>query len=223
MMAEMATATGRDPAPFMELAENIKQAFRNEYIKNGKFSVMHQTALSCAIYGEFLTADEKKTAVSDLKKLLADNDYRFILGIHGLAMIFDALSENEGAQELFDTVTNPKYDGYAKCIAEGHTTLTEFFSMSHSLNHHFRSPVDGWFYKHLAGIKFGGFGFSDIAIEPKFVKGINKLKANLHGIKVSYDENQISVDSPFDFTLILNGESQRFSAGNRVVKRELVK
>lgn len=219
MMAEMAIATGRDPEPFVELAENIKQAFRKEYIKNGKFSVMHQTALSCAIYGEFLTDEEKQRAVSDLKKLLADNDYRFILGVHGLVMIFDALSENGGIEELFTTVTNSKYDGYAKCIAEGNTTLTEFFSMSYSLNHHFRSPVDTWFYKHLAGIRFGGFGFNDIVIEPKFVNGINKLKANLQGIKVSYDENQISVDSPFDFTLILNGENQKFSAGRFVIKR----
>lgn len=219
MMAEMATATGRDPEPFLELAENIKQAFRKEYVKNGRFTVMHQTALSCAIYGDFLTETEKQIVADELKKLLVDNGYRFILGVHGLVMIFDALSENGGIQELFDTVINPQYDGYAKCIEEGHTTLTEFFDMSYSLNHHFRSPVDTWFYKHLAGIKFNGFGFDDIVIEPKFVKGINKIKVNMQGISLSYDENEISVKCPCDFTFILNGESKKLSAGNYVIKR----
>jgi alpha-L-rhamnosidase len=219
MMAEMAEATGRDPSPFIELAENIKKAFRKEYIKDGRFTVMHQTALSCAIYGDFLSEDEKEIAVNDLKHLLVDSDYRFILGVHGLVMIFDALSENGGIQELFDTVINDRHDGYAKCIAQGHTTLTEHFQMNDSLNHHFRSPVDVWFYKHLAGIRLCGFGYDDVIIEPKFVKGINSLKADMHGICVSYNECELTVESPYKFTLILNGEGKTYPAGTHTVKR----
>lgn len=219
MMAEMAEATGRDARHFTCLAENIKEAFRNEYVKNGKFTVMHQTALSCAIYGGFLTETEKKTAVNDLIALIKENDYRFILGVHGLFMIFDALSENGGIEPLFDTVVNAKYDGFAKAVEEGIDTLTEFFNRSYSLNHHFRSSVDAWFFKHLAGIKIDGFGFDNVKIEPKFVKGINTINATLHGISVSYNENEFLVDSPYDFTLVLNGVTQKFEKGRHNFKR----
>lgn len=218
-MAEMAEATGRDSAPFKELAENIKREFREVYIKDGKFSVMHQTALACAIKGGFLTDEEKIKAVADLKNLLKENGYAFILGCHGLVMIFDALSENGGTQELFNTVVNDKPLGYAHSIKEGLTTLPEHFSMYASLNHHFRSPVNAWFYKHLAGIKLNGFGFKDVVIEPKFITGINELKAEAFGIKVSYNNETFCVDSPYNFTLKFNGKEEKLVKGKHSFQR----
>jgi alpha-L-rhamnosidase len=218
-MAEMAEATGRDSAPFKELAENIKREFRKTYIKDGKFSVMHQTALACAIKGGFLTDQEKAKATEDLKNLLKESGYAFILGCHGLVMIFDALSENGGTQELFNTVVNDKPFGYARSIKEGLTTLPEHFSMYASLNHHFRSPVNAWFYKHLAGISLNGIGFENVVIAPEFVNGINQLKAEAFGIKVSYDNEVFCVDSPYSFTLRLNGKEEKYIKGRYSFKR----
>lgn len=219
MMAEMATATGRDAEPFKELAKKIKRDFRNVYVKDGKLTVMHQTALSCAIFAGFLNEAEKKTAVEDLKRLLVESGYAFKLGCHGLVTIFDALSDNGAIQELFDTVVNDKPNGYAHSIKVGLTTLPEHFSMYASLNHHFRSPVDAWFYKHLAGIKLCSIGFDDVVIEPKFVKGINELKADAFGISVSYNKESVYVSSPYDFTLKLNGNSDKKTAGTYTFKR----
>ncbi len=218
MMAEMAEATGRDSAPFKELAENIKRDFRKVYVKDGKFTYIMQTPLCCAVYGDFLEPEEKRQALSDLKSLIVDNDYRFLCGCHGLVMIFDIMSENGLTEELFKTVVNDKYDGYAKCVKEGLSTLPEHFSMQASLNHHYRSMVDAWFYKELAGIKLKGFGYSGLVIEPKFVSGIKKLKATVKGISVEYNEKELRVNSPYDFTLILKDKSQKLYAGEYTVE-----
>ena len=180
---------------------------------------MHQTALACAIKGGFLTDEEKVKAVADLKNLLKESGYAFVLGCHGLVMIFDALSENGGTQELFNTVVNDKPLGYAHSIKEGLTTLPEHFSMHASLNHHFRSPVNAWLYKHLAGISLNGFGFKDVVVEPKFITGINELKAEAFGIKVSYDKTTFCVDSPYNFTLKFNGKEEKLVKGKHSFKR----
>ncbi len=213
MMAEMAENTDRDPAQFLQLAGKIKADFRDKYVKDGHVTYRGQTAIAAAIYGEFLEAAELETAVNDLKTLLQENDYRFLLGAHGLNMIFDALSEHGQSQVLFDTVTNPKYEGYAKCIQAGLTTLPESFYMDSSLNHHFFSPVDAWFYKHLAGIKLEGLTGGKVVIQPKFVDGINHLKANFKQIQVAYTPEKLEVVCPYDFTLVLGRTTQELKAG----------
>ena len=48
MMAEMAAATGRDPAPFAALFARIRDDFRAAYVKNGELTDTHQTTLAAA-------------------------------------------------------------------------------------------------------------------------------------------------------------------------------
>lgn len=219
MMAEMAIATGRDPAPFLDLAEQIKHDFRAKHVKDGKVTDPHETALSAAIFAKMLDGEEVAAAAKQLADTITANGYRFVCGIHGLRMIFDALSENGYAQTVFDTVTNPAHPGYAHAIMSGLDTLPEDLNYATSLNHHFRSPVDTWFYKYLAGICVEGFGFDNIVIAPTFVDGVNTVKATLRGITVSYDEKTLSVNSPYPFTLKLNGICQPYPAGEYVFKR----
>ena len=82
-----------------------------------------------------------------------------------------------------------------------------------SLNHHYLSHVDTWFYKWIAGIKINGFGYDDVVIEPCFVNGIDLVKASLHGIKVEYDKTRIKIDSPYPFTLKLNNYEKHYDSG----------
>ena len=219
MMAEMAMATERDPVPFLELAAEIKRDFRAKYVKDGKMTDPHETALSAAVFARMLDGEEIAVAAKQLADTVAANGYRFVCGVHGLRMIFDALSENGYAQTVFDTVTNPAYPGYAHAIASGLDTLPENLDYASSLNHHFRCPVDTWFYKYLAGIRVEGFGFDNVVIAPVFVNGINSVKATLRGITVSYDEKTVSVKSPHPFTLKLNDICERYAAGEYVFKR----
>ena len=171
--------------------------------------------------------DEKETAAAaaELNNIVKNNGYRFLCGVHGLRMIFDALSENGYTETVYKTVTNPKFPGYAYCVQKGLTSLPERFDFeipregTDSLNHHFRSPVDVWFYKYLAGIRIEGFGYGNITVSPQFVSGIKELRAAMHGISVSYNEKKVSVTSPYDFSYAAGGKTQLYKAGNYVFDR----
>lgn len=79
--------------------------------------------------------------------------------------------------------------------------------------------VDTFFYRRLAGIMINDLAKGDIVISPLFVNGIGRLSAKLRGIEVSYDENELRISSPYDFTLMLGGESRRMPAGNHRICR----
>jgi alpha-L-rhamnosidase len=221
MMAEMAEATDRDPKSFIKLAENIKKAFREKYIVDGSYIKNNETDLAIAIYAQMFDSDEKKLAAENLADCLKNNDFSFKCGVGGLRAIYDVLSENGYAQTIFDTVTNDKYPGFARNMRDGMTTLPEEFDCVTSLNHHFRCQVDAWFYKHLAGINIEGFGYDNVVISPKFVKGINTLSASLRGINVTYDEKTFKVDSPYPFTLNLDGICKKYSSGKYEFERKM--
>ena len=209
MMAEMAAATGRDDAPYLTLAERIKADFRKKYVRDGILTDEHQAAFAAALFSKMLDEEEIPAAARMLAERIAAAGYHFVCGVHGLRMIFDVLSENGYTQVLFDTVVNPEYPGYGHTVKSGLTTLPEWFNYGASQNHHFRSMVDAWFYKYLAGIKFCGFGPDEVEIAPVFVAGITRLAAEVKGIKVSYDSERITVQSPAAFTF----RGKRYAAG----------
>lgn len=130
------------------------------------------------------------------------------------------VSAPEGKFRKSDCPGVIKYDeklGFAQQVKDGMTTLAERYAYATqaimSLNHHYLSHVDTWFFKWIAGIKINGFGYDNVLIEPSFVKGIDKVKANLHGIRVEYDKKQIKIDSPYPFTLKFKNFEKRCNAG----------
>ena len=210
MMAEMAEATGRDSKPYLLLADEIKAEFRNKFIIDGKLTSDIDTAISISLFAGMYEKNEEQAEADRLAKHITDNGKRLFCGIHGARTIFDMLTKFGYTQLAFDVVTNDKYLGYAASVKAGLDTLPEgfnFVSKVQSLNHHFFSHINAWFYKTLAGIRIGGFGFEDIVIEPVFVEGINELTAESHGIKVSYNSKAVKVSSPYPFTFKLGGNT----------------
>ena len=63
------------------------------------------------------------------------------------------------------------------------------------------------------------FASGNIVISPLFVNEIKTLKAEFCGIKVSYDEKEIRINSPFDFKLVLANETKFLSAGEYRIYR----
>lgn len=222
MMAELAEASGKRKNSYRKLAERIKIEFRNKYIREGKINTQNETALAAALFGKMLNGEEIAETAKLLDSVIRKNGYRFSCGVHGLRMIFDALSENGYSETVYKTVTNTEFPGYGYCVKKGLTALPERFDFEtpkegmDSLNHHFRSQVDVWFYKYLAGIRFEGFGGEKIVISPQYVSGIKKLSASIKGINISYDESELSVESPFDFTYVGKDGERLYNAGKYI-------
>lgn len=217
MMAELADATDRDSTQYRELAENIKNEFREKYVKNGEFNGNHITEYILSASVGFLTEDEERKAVERVVEMVKADGMAITFGTHGNRMFYDLLSEHGYQQFVFDVLTNDKKLGFAQQVKDGMTTLAERYAYATqaimSLNHHYLSHVDTWFYKWIAGIKINGFGYDDVVIEPSFVNGIGNVKANLHGIKVEYDKNSIKIDSPYAFTLKLKNSVKHLNMG----------
>lgn len=213
MLAEMADFTGRQSAEFLKLSEEIKQEFRKKYVKNGRLCSDHETAIAMSIYAGFLEPQECKAEAARLAEIIKSNGYCFMGGTHEIKTIFDVLTDYGYVQVLFDTMVNDKKPGFAQNLLDGCNTIWEFPDGSHSHNHYFKCQPDAWLYKSLAGIKLKGFGFGNVVIEPHFVNGISRLSAEMHGIKTKYDEKHLWVSSPYSFTLKLNGETKKYSAG----------
>ena len=156
-------------------------------------------------------------AVKKIIEMVKEDGTAITFGTHGNRMFYDLLSEHGYQQFVFDVLTNDKKLGFAQQVKDGMTTLAERYAYAAqdimSLNHHYLSHVDTWFYKWIAGIKINGFGYNDVVIEPSFVDGIGHVKANLHGIKVEYDKNSIKIDSPYAFTLKLKNSVKHLNMG----------
>ncbi len=220
MMADLARTVGHDPEPYAALAAAIRAEFREKYV-DGALSRLHgETALAATIYGKMLEPTEEAAAAEKLNRLIRANGCRFRCGVHGLRMIFDALSENGYAQTVFDTLTNPAFPGYARCVADGLTSLPERFDYTvskegmDSMNHHFTAQADVWLYTYLAGIRFEGFGRERIVIAPCFLRRIDRLKARVRDVAVQYDATTLAVRCDSDFTLRLSGKATRYPPGS---------
>lgn len=227
MMAEMAEATGRDAAPYLVLADEIKAEFRNKFIIDGKLTSDIDTAISISLFAGMYEKSEEQAEADRLAKNITDNDKRLFCGIHGARTIFDMLTKFGYTQLALDVVINDKYPGYAASVKAGLDTLPESFRFATkyrpdgflSLNHHFFSHICAWFYKTLAGIRINGFGFEDVVIEPVFVEGISELTAESHGIKVSYNSKAVKVSSPYPFTFKQGGNTTSYQSGDYEFQR----
>lgn len=223
MMAELADATGRNSSEYYELAEKIKNDFRKKYVKNGVYCANHITEYITAAYVGFLEAEEKEKAVEKIINMLRDDNMSITFGTHGNRMIYDLLSECGYQQIIYDILTNDKELGFAQQVKDGLTTLPEKNLYASepimSLNHHFKSHVDTWFFKWVAGIKINGFGYDNIVIEPSFIDGINEIKARVHGITVCYNKETVKIQSPYKFTYKNGNKVLPCDAGSFEFKR----
>lgn len=217
IMAKCASLTEDDPKPYMELAKEIRRAFREKYVTDGIVNVKTQTALACAIYNGLLADSETAENARILNELVVNNSYNTTCGILGNKFIYSALSDNGYAETAYKMTVNPDYPSYAYWVNNGMTTLCEMWDMKDSLNHHMYSEVDMWFYKHLSGINIDA---DRVIIKPSFLPQLSYVKAHHRGIYVEWDESTITVNSDRDFTLIINNSEYKYEKGQHVISRD---
>lgn len=228
IMAELSEICGYDRTPYDQLAQKIKTVFRKRYMPDGKFEEVSASELITLAARGFFEENELPEVIERIVGHFRDDDYLITFGVHGIKMMSELLCEHGYGQLLFDVLTNTDGPGYAKNAVDGLTALTECFDYARdgypedgmvSMNHHFFCMVDTYFYRRLAGIMVNDFASGDIVISPLFVKGINKLSAAFCKIKVSYDEFEIRISSPYSFRLILGGDTRDLAAGDYVFSR----
>ena len=222
-MIECSKALGEEPDNYIDLARNIKAAFRMRFMKNGAMIFDTQTAVACAIYQGLFEGDEYLKAAKHLADLVKQKNYHIDCGILGTKYIFDALSDYGYSQVVYKMISNPSYPSYAYWKSLGLTTLPETWDIDFnkvvSLNHNIFSEIDTWLYKHIAGIKIAGHGFSEVLIQPNFLPELSFVKAHTAGIHVEWNTEEVKVTSPVPGILAIDGQRLPFRSGTFVYSR----
>ena len=218
-MAECAQLLGKDSTYYQTRAQQIKQSFRDRFIKPDKYLGDNTCAIACAIYQDLYTPPEKSDAAKHLAEIIAQKGYHIDCGILGMKYIFSALSEYGFADTVYKMCTNPEYPSYAYWINNGMTTLCETWDMKFSCNHHMYSEIDMWLYKHVAGIHIDN-GAQHITIRPCFLQGLTYAKAKHKDIEVYWDEEKITVTLPVNGTILVDGMSKELPAGTYTLMRK---
>ncbi len=172
-----------DAQKYIELAESIRQAFREKYVdaKKGTVGNNSQTALACALYQQLVDGSEMDAVTNQLLKVIDKNDNKLDFGILGAKYVLNALAETDHADIAYQLFNHTEYPGWGHWISQGATTLWEDWKGESSRNHIMFGDISAWFYKKLAGIQPDekSAGFEHFCIKPFFPKDMNWVKANV--------------------------------------------
>ncbi len=216
IMAEFAEMMGEDKREYEILAENVRNAYRREFLNDKTFE-KSQTFYACGIYHGMYDKGEIPVAAEKLARLVREcNHGHFDCGILGIKCIFAALSDNGYGNTAYRAVTHPDFPGYGFWINSGMTTLCEDWDLKTSLNHHMFGEVDFWFYKYIGGIRIEK---GEITVKPMFVDGVTWAKAEHKGIKVYWNEKEVTVTLPRHGRIVIGDKEEEKEAGTYSYKR----
>ena len=222
MMAEMAEATGQDPARWQALAAAIRRDFRAKYVKDGRLTVRTLTPLLMAVYAGMLEDAEIPSHVAEAAEIVERDGDALRCGVHGLRAVFDVFGRYGYNELLLRVLTNDRVPGYARSVRDGLRTLPELFKYRTddtdswrypSLNHQFTAMVDGWFFRYVAGIRVEGFGWDRTVIAPCLLSGLTHFSAEVRGIRVERAGDRLTVTCPHPFRLDLPNKEGTYPAG----------
>lgn len=219
IMARCAELLGKDFSYYRKRANEIKTAFRREFLEKDSHLGDNTCAIACAIYQDLYNDSEKSEAAKYLSDLIEKKGYHIDCGILGMKFLFSALSQYGYANTMYKTALNPDYPSYAYWINSGMTTLCETWDMSSSCNHHMYSEIDMWLYKHIAGIQMSE-GAKHVVFRPCFLENLEFVKASHKGICISWDRQKIIITTDVPGKLIAEEREYTFTAGSHTFSRK---
>jgi alpha-L-rhamnosidase len=178
---------------YQSLANNIKEAFNNEFLDRSKFSYGSgsQNSNAFALYTGIVPEDIADRVANSLSDQIRLNDEGLLtVGILGTKALVQALPKYNMEEVLYDITAHTEFPGWGYMIAKGATTLWErwggyryFNANMNSLNHIMFGSIDEFFYKDIAGIRYEAPGFEEILISPKMVGDLTSGSASTQTIR----------------------------------------
>jgi alpha-L-rhamnosidase len=174
---------------YNELATKIKQAINNKYLhqSTGIYGTGTQTELSMALQWGIVPSELKHTVALNLAKRVQADGLHLDVGVLGARAILSALSDNGQADVAYQLAAQDTYPSWGWWIVNGATTLYENWDIDAkrdiSLNHMMFGEIGGWLFKGIGGINIDEQhpGFSNVLLQPNFVKGLSHFEASHDG------------------------------------------
>lgn len=192
VMANFATLLQKDPTPYRQKAEEIKNLINKKYFnpQTNTYANGTQTAQALALYLGFVPQDKEQQVADKLHEIVKANDYYLDFGLLGSKTVPRMLSKYGYVEDAYKMATKEKAPSWGYWVKTmKYTTLAETWTLSPqfrdaSLNHVFMGDISAWMYNYLAGLNYDEKqpGFRHIRIQPHFVKDLQWVNAEYKSV-----------------------------------------
>jgi alpha-L-rhamnosidase len=183
-MANIATVLGKtaDASAYSAQAAATLAAFTAKWFNPTTDTVANGTQSSMAMALDIGAVPAAAVATVTKALVASVSANGLAVGEIGLTPLFRVLSESGNDQLLYNAVTANKIGGYGYFVAQGQTSLPEYWNItSGSHNHFMLGGVDLWLNSDLVGISqaAGSVGFQHLVIKPSIVGGLTSASGSL--------------------------------------------
>lgn len=189
LFIKAAHALGRDVSEYEKIPAEAAQAFRREYMENGRVKNATQTGCVLALY--FDITDDRAVTAAQLNELVKRAGH-LETGFVGTPYLLHALSDNGYAETAYDLLLRREYPSWLYPISKGATTVWEHWdgikpdgtmwsTDMNSFNHYAYGAVADWMYGAAAGINADPDrpGFEHIIFRPVTDRRLDFVKASI--------------------------------------------
>ncbi|MCU1422016.1 MAG: Bacterial alpha-L-rhamnosidase [Microbacteriaceae bacterium] len=190
--AEAARILGResDAAEFAALAADLKRAFTDAYVKDGRVLSDATTAYALAIEFGILDEADRVAAGDRLSELVRESGYLVSTGFAGTPFICDALSSTGHIDDAYGLLMQQENPSWLYPVTMGATTIWERWDSMlpdgsinpgemTSFNHYAFGAVADWMHRTIGGISALEPGYSRILLAPQPGGGLTSASASL--------------------------------------------
>ena len=195
MMVDMAVATGRDAAPYIEMNKRAKEYVKKNFLKaNGTFKLdilnTMQTPALFALKTGLVEGKAKADMIARLRENFKQHDNCLQTGFLGTSILMSTLTENGMVDIAYELLFQRKNPSWLYSVDNGATTIWERWNSytleegmhpksMNSFNHYAYGCVCEWIWETAAGISsvIENPGFKHIVLAPVPDKRLGYIKA----------------------------------------------
>lgn len=168
MMADMARATGRDAAPYVEMQGRARQYLKDTFLNaDGTFQTdilnTMQTPALFALKNHLVEGDARHRTIERLRQNFAAHGHCLQTGFLGTSILMQTLTDNGMSDIAYELLLQRKNPSWLYSVDNGATTIWERWNSymqdkgmgpqgMNSFNHYAYGVVCEWLWKTVAGI-----------------------------------------------------------------------
>ena len=185
-LSKIAKVLGKleDSENYERLAENIKKAFNEYFLKEDRYSTGSQTCNVLPLSLDLVPKEKVNVVFENLvRDVEVACDKHLNTGIIGTRYLLETLTKYGRADLAYAIASQKTYPSWGYMIREGATTIWERWEYltgegMNSHDHIMFGTVDTWFYKALAGIRLEEPGFKSFTVKPFVPEDLTHAQAS---------------------------------------------
>lgn len=210
---------GEDCERYENLRKESIEAFRREYMKNGRIIPEKATQTACTLAVYFRISDNIAETAAQLNELVTECGH-IKTGFVGTPYIMHALSNNGYVKTAYDLVLREEYPSWLFSVKMGATTIWEHWdslredgsmwsTSMNSFNHYAYGSVGDWLYGVAAGINSdeSAPGYEKIVFRPLTDDRLDYVKASLETRKGLVKSEWKRENGKVNYTFVVPEES----------------